>query len=68
MIMINSHKSGANEKLTGKRKPQWIIDTGASHHMTGNITHLSRTHDVTPCLVGLPNGENATVVKEDVCI
>ena len=36
LTMLNSHKCGANEKLTSKQNIlPWIIDIGASHHMIG---------------------------------
>ena len=41
----------------------WIIDTGATHHVTGNISWLFDT-DSFNCPVGLPNGDivNASLI------
>lgn len=45
-------------RLTGKScRDDWIVDSGASHHMTGAVECLFDVHTVTPCLVGLPNGK-----------
>ena len=35
----------------------WIIDTGASNHMIGDLRLLHELKVVQGCLVGLPNGE-----------
>ena len=64
LTMLNSHKYGANERLTGKQNTlPWIIDTGASHHMIGTYECLNDLCDIIPCLVGLPNGAE-TKAKE----
>lgn len=45
-------------RLTGKNcRDDWIVDSGASHHMTGMVDGLFDIHTVAPCLVGLPNGK-----------
>ena len=65
LTMLNSHKGGANERLTGKQNifPS-IIDTGASHHMTGTYECLNDLHDIMPCPVGLSNGAETKALKE----
>ena len=63
--ILNSTKIGATEKLTGKCfSIQWILDTGASHHMTGRLDCLSHVEDMMECPVGLPNGEQTAATKE----
>ncbi|KAF7821316.1 retrovirus-related Pol polyprotein from transposon TNT 1-94 [Senna tora] len=63
--MLNSHKNGSSERLMGKHKfLSWIINTGASHHMTGTRTCLSHVRNIKPCPVGLPNGDHATTLKQ----
>lgn len=58
--LLDTGKIGANEKLTGKNSlAQWIIDTGASRHMRGQLDHLIDVRDVMECPVGLPNGKQA---------
>ncbi|XP_048629110.1 uncharacterized protein LOC125600445 [Brassica napus] len=45
-------------RLNGKKcRDDWIVDIGASHHMTGLLDCLFDIHMVAPCLVGLPNGK-----------
>jgi len=34
----------------------WILDTGASNHMTGNLKALMELEKIEPIPVGLPNG------------
>lgn len=36
----------------------WIIDTGATHHLTGEITWLFDLVDIPPCHVELPNSDS----------
>ena len=51
LTMVNSHKCGANERLTGKQNIfPWIIDTGASHHMTDTYECLNDLRDIMPRL------------------
>ena len=40
-----------------------IIDTGASHHMTGDVTLLSDVHSVIPCPVSFADGSNVMAIK-----
>ena len=42
----------------------WIIDTGASHHVTGDESSLLDTQSILPCPVVLPNGAQAVATKE----
>ncbi|GAA0168866.1 hypothetical protein LIER_40659 [Lithospermum erythrorhizon] len=37
----------------------WLIDTGASNHITGNLSLLSDLCDMPLCTVGLPDGTKA---------
>lgn len=59
-------KSNKNEgRLSGKKpSDEWIVDFGASHHMTGNIKLLIDAHSISACPVGPPNGENTSAMKE----
>ena len=51
LTMLNSHKGGANERLTGKQNIlPWIIDTRASHHMTDTYECLNDLRDIMPRL------------------
>eukprot|EP00170_Pyropia_yezoensis_P001781 contig_7619_g1785 len=51
----------------------WIIDSGASHHMTGKMSLLSDVHDIEPITITMANGEDSvatsagTVTIDIVC-
>ncbi|KAK9666632.1 hypothetical protein RND81_14G199700 [Saponaria officinalis] len=48
-----------SDRVIGMSK-DWIIDTGASHHVTGNVTCLTETTNILPRSVGLPDGQHVT--------
>ena len=53
-----------NDRLTGEFDCNlWIIDTGASRHVTCIDSWLFDIHNVS-CPVGLPNGKSVTATKE----
>ena len=63
--LLNAQKTNSNDKMTGERDTNtWIIDTGASNHMTGNLNHMHELRDIQSCPVGLPNGQHTTTIKE----
>ncbi|XP_010242510.1 PREDICTED: uncharacterized protein LOC104586844 [Nelumbo nucifera] len=65
--MLNAYKTRTNEILSSKNYSiEWIIDSGASHHMTGNLNVLVNTYDVAPCPIRLPNGAHTEAVKEGI--
>ncbi|RVW71815.1 hypothetical protein CK203_059216 [Vitis vinifera] len=41
----------------------WIIDTGATHHVTGDLSWLFDTIALFECPVGLPNGESVVATQ-----
>lgn len=65
---VSSQKAAStnNEKLMGKKEKliffgkdsryDIIIDSGASHHMTGEINLLSNVVTIPPCPITMPNG------------
>ncbi|XP_019094564.1 PREDICTED: uncharacterized protein LOC104759902 [Camelina sativa] len=54
----------SSEKLSGKAKfSDIIIDTGASHHMTGNLSLLSDVFDILPSAVTFPDGKSSRAIK-----
>ena len=51
--------------MTGERDTNtWIIDTGTSNHMIGNLNHMDELRDIQSFPVGLPNGQHTTTIKE----
>ncbi|KAJ1697041.1 hypothetical protein LUZ63_005553 [Rhynchospora breviuscula] len=66
-ITLQSNSSG---KLQGNINDiRWILDSGASHHMTGEFTCLHDVCKVTPCSVQLPNGSQTVAEHEgSVCL
>ncbi|KAJ4758369.1 Retroelement pol polyprotein-like [Rhynchospora pubera] len=67
-IQANSSVSGAgasSQKLYGRiPNLRWIIDSGASHHMTGNYGCIDDICDIKPTIVSLPNGEQIVTKHE----
>ncbi|XP_074314089.1 uncharacterized protein LOC141649294 [Silene latifolia] len=46
----------------------WIIDTGASHHLSGSLSQFSNIRTISPLSVGLPNGDLTIATKSgDIC-
>ncbi|PNY16038.1 hypothetical protein L195_g012747 [Trifolium pratense] len=59
------NKSNIDEKMTGKfESTSWIIDTGASNHLTGNLNEMCEVPDIVACPVGLPDGKRTNATKE----
>ncbi|GAU51477.1 hypothetical protein TSUD_413660 [Trifolium subterraneum] len=65
--LLNTHKGSNIERMTGKNTT-WIIDRGASNHMTENMTFMHKIKSVQGCPVGLPNGEQAVATHEGIII
>ncbi|XP_074314693.1 uncharacterized protein LOC141649926 [Silene latifolia] len=60
-------KAKGNEKLTGTNRDQlseWMLDSGASHHMTGCRALLSNIWKGDPSTVGLPN--DSTIMDQSM--
>ncbi|KAL1198691.1 Retrovirus-related Pol polyprotein from transposon TNT 1-94 [Cardamine amara subsp. amara] len=63
--LLTASRAAAPETLTGTyTTPAWILDSGASHHMTGNLSSLSNLRDMNPVLVILADGRQRIAVKE----
>lgn len=43
--------------MTGKTFNMWIIDSGATNHMTGNPEQLSSLQRIPAVNIGLPDGD-----------
>ncbi|KAH9779087.1 retrovirus-related pol polyprotein from transposon RE1 [Citrus sinensis] len=63
--LLNRQKEGNQGRLNGKHKiMEWIIDSGASHHMTGSLKSMSDVKKILSCPVGLPDGKETIAEKE----
>ncbi|KAH9647981.1 retrovirus-related pol polyprotein from transposon RE2 [Citrus sinensis] len=62
--LLNSKKDNTS-RISGKRNSmEWILNTGASHHMTGNRKILRDIVSVIPCSIQLPDGK-ATIANTE---
>ncbi|CAH9096651.1 unnamed protein product [Cuscuta europaea] len=53
------------ERMTGMLSTKsWIIDTGASNHVTGRISNLFNIKDIAAQPVGLPDGQTVQATKQ----
>ncbi|KMS96735.1 hypothetical protein BVRB_8g200400 [Beta vulgaris subsp. vulgaris] len=64
-VNLKHASSSPSSNLHGKMTDNdWIIDTGASNHMSGNINLFFDIHDISSSPMGLPNGKSTTATKE----
>ncbi|KAG7598819.1 F-box associated interaction domain [Arabidopsis suecica] len=55
--MLNERDPGGSSRLSGKYfLESWIIDTGASNHMTGSVDFLTEISVMAPVYIKLPDG------------
>lgn len=60
-----------DQNLGGEARRDWVLDTGASNHMTGYGDLLTDQKYMLPCAIGLPNGkqslsrEKGTMIFDD---
>ncbi|CAA7047384.1 unnamed protein product [Microthlaspi erraticum] len=62
-------KSGESnsDKLSGKKGyGDVILDTGASHHMTGNLSLLHNLETILPCSIGFADGGKTVSLRKGV--
>ena len=52
----------SHERLSGK--DVWLLDSGASCHLTGNLNLLSNVHEASSIHLELPNGETTLATKK----
>ncbi|CAL9247480.1 unnamed protein product [Arabidopsis halleri] len=63
--LLKSDQSSSHDKLSGKRScVEFLLDSGASHHMTGDDDLLVNTHDIPRSIIVLPNGKHTFAIKE----
>ncbi|KAK9716354.1 hypothetical protein RND81_06G227800 [Saponaria officinalis] len=64
-ILLNMVTNRQSDHMGGESLSlYWIIDTGASHHVTGDESCLSDVRMISPCPVGMPDGTHAVATKE----
>lgn len=57
-------KSSANQRLSSKiLAPMWIIDSSATHHMTGDLKLLNSVKSIAPRPVTLSDGKQTMETK-----
>ncbi|GJY92006.1 retrovirus-related pol polyprotein from transposon TNT 1-94 [Tanacetum coccineum] len=61
--LLQMLKNGSRSIVKMNGKYIWIIDSGASHHMTGMIEELFNLKEIVQCSVELPDG-NIVVAKK----
>lgn len=68
--MLNERKPDTHERLSGKHFIEsWVIDTGASNHMTGSIEFLVEVSVMSPVFIKLPDGRFTRANKQGkVCL
>ena len=50
--------------MIGKENSNWIIDSRATQHMTGNSGCLTNLKKILSCPIGLPNGNQVLTSQE----
>nr|AAC67205.1 putative retroelement pol polyprotein [Arabidopsis thaliana] len=62
--MIQNKNNGTSDKLSGKMKlGDVILDTGASHHMTGQLSLLTNIVTIPSCSVGFADGRKTFAIS-----
>ena len=60
-LLGSANVTRSEDQLVGKYLSDlWIIDSGASNHVTGNLALLSDIRHMSPCTVTLPDGSQVT--------
>ena len=67
MSLLEAPASGT-EKLSGNPKPPWLIDSGASTHMTGEVGSLFNIEKIDPVIIDLPNGQRTITDKQGTIV
>ena len=55
-LLVKEKTNVVSDKLSGKINKNVILDTGASHHMTGNVSLLKNVCSTSPCSIGFADG------------
>ncbi|KAL1219887.1 Retrovirus-related Pol polyprotein from transposon TNT 1-94 [Cardamine amara subsp. amara] len=69
LIKVLEEKQGTTPRLSGKNLHlDWVLDSGASNHMTGYEDLLCYSKYILPCTIGLPNGEKIIARKKGTVV
>ncbi|GAA0161672.1 hypothetical protein LIER_39276 [Lithospermum erythrorhizon] len=64
-VLMNMIRNQQTESMTGESSSNcWILDTGASHHVTGNRSSLLAAREIRSCPIDLPDGHSAMATLE----
>lgn len=64
LIQEKTSAGSNSDKLSGKKDlGDVILDTGASHHMTGTLGFLTNIEGIPPCSVGFADGSKTFAVS-----
>ncbi|XP_010497092.1 PREDICTED: uncharacterized protein LOC104774122 [Camelina sativa] len=67
--LLKPDQTSGFDKLSGKHScVEFLLDSGASHHMIGDDDLLVDAHDIPRSIVVLPNGNNTFATKEGTMI
>ncbi|XP_061369921.1 uncharacterized protein LOC133312697 [Gastrolobium bilobum] len=68
MVVSPSTPSANTTTLSGKHIPNytWLVDSGASQHMTGNLQLISNVESIPPTSIGLPDGDQLVSVQRGI--
>lgn len=62
--MLDEHKLTSDERPSGKQfLESWVIDSGASNHMTGTLECLLNISEMPPVMIKLPDGRFTSSTK-----
>lgn len=65
IVNLLKPSTSSSETLSGKNTSvDFLIDSGASHHMTGDEDLLTDVYDIPSSIVVLPNGKHSYATKE----
>ena len=59
LTLIETPKAGS-DKLSSTS--EWLLDSGASFHMTRELSKLAQTYDDHPIIVNMPNGQYLSLI------
>jgi len=63
LSLIDSPKP-SNENLSGNS--DWLLDSGVTCHMIGDLKKLTELHDIHPIVIKMPNRQNSFANKQGV--